>query len=88
MQSNFQTEDAGWKFWKYFSKDKWVDTAADWVFPGHNDLVVDTASMSDFGVPHLALADQPCDFGTNDTVWHCNYFRQKRTVDYITRNLT
>jgi hypothetical protein len=85
VQSNFETEKPSWKFWRYFRKSTIADTAAGWVFPGHNDLVVDTESMTDFGVPHLALADQPCDFGTSDTVWHCNYFRQPRTIDYITR---
>jgi hypothetical protein len=52
-----------------------------------NDLVVDTEFMIDFGVPHLQLADQPCDFGTSDEVWHCNYFRQPQTMSYITQKL-
>jgi hypothetical protein len=39
--------------------------------------------MTDFGVPKLTLAGDACDFGTSDTVWHCNYFRQPKTIDYI-----
>jgi hypothetical protein len=50
-------------------------------------LVVDTEFMIDFGVPHLQLADQPCDFGTSDEVWHCNYFRQPQTMTSIAQKL-
>jgi hypothetical protein len=88
VRSNFETADPGWKFWQYFRKSAIADIATNHVFPGQNDLVVDTASMVDFGVPRLVLADKPCDFGTSATVWHCNYFRQPETVDYITRNFT
>jgi hypothetical protein len=41
--------------------------------------------MIDFGVPNLSLADKPYDFGTTDRIWHCNYFRQQQTIDYITQ---
>lgn len=88
VQSNFETANPGWKFWQYFRKSAIADIATNHIFPGQNDLVVDTASMTDFGVPQLALAGPACDFGTNDEVWHCNYFRQKKTIDYITRNFT
>jgi len=43
--------------------------------------------MTDLGLPNLRLADPPCDFGTSDTVWHCNYFRQPKTIDYIAEKL-
>ncbi len=39
--------------------------------------------MTDFGVPRLKLAGPSCDFGTSDTVWHCNYFRQDKSINYI-----
>lgn len=81
--SNFETEDPGWRFWRNFRKDRVGDLATDVVFPGNNDLVVDTQSMTDFGVPGLALAGEACDFGTSSTVWHCSYFRQPRAIDYI-----
>lgn len=82
VQSNFETK-VGWQFWKYFKKSTIADTATNWIFEGPNDLVVDTGSMTNLGVPHLQLADQPHDFGTTDKVWHCNYFRQPETIGYI-----
>jgi hypothetical protein len=88
VQSNFETADPGWKFWQYFRKDKLADIATNAIFPGHNDLVVDTDSMIDFGVPHLQLADPPYDFGTTGDVWHCNYFRQPPTIAYLTQKFS
>ena len=85
--SNFETPNPGWRFWRNFRKGRLGDLAADWIFPGDNDLVVDTASMTDFGVPRLRLAGPACDFGTSAVVWHCNYFRQPRTVDYLATKL-
>ena len=83
IKSNFESRNPGWKFWRNFRKDRAGDLAADIVFPAANDLVVDTWSMDDFGVPSLALAESACDFGTSDSVWHCNYFRQDRSIDYL-----
>jgi pimeloyl-ACP methyl ester carboxylesterase len=83
VRSNFETADPGWKFWQYFRKSKIADIATNAIFDGPNDLVVDTISMSDFGVEHLQLAADPCDFGTTGTVWHCNYFRQPKTINYL-----
>jgi hypothetical protein len=87
VQSNFETE-VGWKFWKYFKKDVIADSATNWIFDGPNDLVVDTGSMTNLGVPHLQLAGPPHDFGTTDKIWHCNYFRQPETIGYITAKFT
>ncbi len=81
--SNFETANPSWRFWRNFRKDRVIDLAADVVFPGDNDLVVDTSSMTDFGVPKLKLAGAACDYRTSDTVWHCNYFRQRRSIEYI-----
>ena len=83
IKSNFETKNPGWRFWRNFRKDRAGDLAADTVFPAENDLIVDTWSMDDFGVPKLALAGKACDFGTSETVWHCNYFRQDKSIDYI-----
>ena len=88
VQSNFETADPGWKFWQYFRKDKAADVVTNVIFEGPNDLVVDTSSMTDFGVPNLQLAAQPWDFGTTDQVWHCNYFRQPQTIAYLTQSFT
>jgi hypothetical protein len=87
IQSNFETE-VGWKFWKYFKRDVIADSATNWIFDGPNDLVVDTGSMTNLGVPHLQLAGPPHDFGTTDKIWHCNYFRQPETIGYITAKFT
>jgi pimeloyl-ACP methyl ester carboxylesterase len=86
IKSNFETENPGWRFWRNFRKDRAGDLAADIVFPGDNDLVVDTWSMTELGVPKLKLAGA-CDFGDSDTVWHCNYFRQDKTINYIAAKL-
>ncbi len=83
--SNFETKNPGWQFWKNFRKDRMGDLAADVIFPEANDLVVDTGSMTDFGVEALEAAGSPCDFGTSETVWHCNYFRQPKTITYLLR---
>jgi hypothetical protein len=90
VQSNFETEEAGWKFWKYFRRDKLADIATNQVFEGENDLVVDTSSMVDLAdelrIEHLSNAyrkDHVVEFGTNATVHHCNYFQQPRTVAAI-----
>jgi pimeloyl-ACP methyl ester carboxylesterase len=81
--SNFETSNPGWRFWRNFRKDRLIDLATNVVFPGDNDLVVDTSSMVDLGVPRLKLAGASCDFGTSETVWHCNYFRQDKSLGYI-----
>jgi pimeloyl-ACP methyl ester carboxylesterase len=88
VQSNFETKEVGWKFWKYFRKGKIADVATNAIFRGPNDLVVDTLSMIDLGVPKLELATKPYNFGTNDKVWHCNYFQQQETIDYIETQFT
>ena len=81
--SNFESEDPRWRFWRNFRKDRVVDLATDALFPKENDLVVDTDSMTDFGVPKLKLAGAACDFGTSASVWHCSYFRDKKAIKYI-----
>jgi hypothetical protein len=89
VKSNFETPDPGWKFWQNFRKDRMGDLAADIVFPGQNDLVVDTWSMTDLGAPEFALSIRDVqDFGTSPTVWHCNYFRQPETIGFITAKFT
>lgn len=82
VQSNFETESPGWKFWKFFRKDKLADTGADLIFDGPNDLVVDTASMADLAGRVLPKADV-LDYGTNDVVHHTNYFAQPRTLEFM-----
>lgn len=80
ISSNFEPADPGWKFWQYFRPGRALDVAADVVFDGENDLVVDTASMDQLA----DAAQQPVTashrFGTNPAVHHCNYFRQPQTI--------
>jgi hypothetical protein len=89
IKSNFETLDPGWKFWQNFREDRMSDIAADTVFPGANDLVDDTWSMTPLGGPEFKLkfTGDACDFGTSPTVWHCNYFRQPETINYIAAKL-
>lgn len=89
VTSDFETEDPGWKFWRYFRKDKLADVGADMVFEGQNDLVVDSPSMTDMA-DGLGLAQLPAghvhDFGSNADVHHCNYFRQAKTIEVIEKS--
>ncbi|MFB9269640.1 esterase/lipase family protein [Bradyrhizobium erythrophlei] len=83
VKSNFEAKDPGWKFWEYFRAKNLADTTTNAIFPkddSNNDLVVNTSSMDDFGVPLLGLAAPARDFGTSDKIWHCNYFRQPDTI--------
>jgi hypothetical protein len=82
VKSNFETEDPGWKFWKFFRKDRIADKGADLIFDGPNDLVVDTSSMSDIPGHNLPAANVK-DFGTNNLVHHTNYFSQQATLDFM-----
>lgn len=88
--SSFRPTDPGWAFWRYFTEagKRLKAAAADIVFPGPHDLVVDRSSMGDLG--HLlTIPKAHClDFGTNDSVHHNNYLDFKRTVDFIVRTLT
>lgn len=85
VQSNFEPEDPGWRFWRYFRdvKGRAADLAADVIFDGANDLVVDTSSMTDLA-PQLRLpGSQVRDFGKNSTVHHVNYFSQGPAVKFF-----
>jgi pimeloyl-ACP methyl ester carboxylesterase len=82
IRANFASKNEGWKFWRYFTSDpklRLLDAAVDtFVFPGENDLVVDTDSMLD------AVTGPEYKFPSEDgIVHHTNYFEQKQTVDKI-----
>lgn len=78
--SNFEPQAIGWNFLRLFSKpmQRLGDWAADLVFQGANDLIVDTASMAETADQRAILVAH--DFGTNDRVHHLNYFVQAETV--------
>jgi pimeloyl-ACP methyl ester carboxylesterase len=75
-----------WQFWRHFRGvgDALLDSGADAIFRGPNDLVVDTDAMTALRNARIPAA-RVLDFGTNGTVHHCNYFRQPRTLAFLTR---
>ena len=90
VKSNFETARPGWKFWEWFRADKLKDVGPDIVFPGENDLVVDTGSMIELGAAPtpLAIPKARClDFEKSDKVHHTNYFEQPETLDFILEKL-
>ena len=91
VKSNFKPDDPGWKFWEYFV-DQPLLRAAHAIFPGENDLVVDTASMTvlestagDGGARRVGdiPPDRVHDFGQRRDVYHTNYFAQAATCQKI-----
>lgn len=90
VQAEFEPASPGWEFWKVFTefKGRAADLAADTLFPGANDLVVDTAAMNDFaeGVS-VTTASRVLDYGKQGTVHHLNYFAQKDTVAFLRKRL-
>jgi pimeloyl-ACP methyl ester carboxylesterase len=88
VQSNFQPADPAWKFWKYFVDPlKAGDKLTDVIFPGKNDLVVDTSSMTYLSETKSVPANRVYDFGDSDVVHHTNYFVQEKTIDFIADKL-
>ena len=83
VQANFETADPGWRFWRWFRADALKGLAADQVFPGPNDLVVDTGSMSELAMTPTLPKARCHDFGTSATVHHTNYFEQAETLEFI-----
>ncbi len=90
VTSNFETESVGWQFWKVFrdARLRLADAGTDALFSGANDLVVDTASMTNISVDAaITNARRRHDYGTNAVVHHLNYFSQPDTVAFIRRVL-
>jgi hypothetical protein len=92
ITSKFKGDDIGWRFWKVFCDTKlraaegagrliFRDEKKEWY---HNDLVVDTASMTEYGFP-----PQPdvCEFEEGEHVYHTLYFQKPRSVDFIRNRL-
>jgi pimeloyl-ACP methyl ester carboxylesterase len=77
--------DAWWKFWQYFRQipGRIADWGADAIFDGPNDLVVDTASMTELGALSIP-AGRRLVYAAAKGVHHCAYFRQPDTVDFLT----
>jgi pimeloyl-ACP methyl ester carboxylesterase len=84
-----QTVDAWWKFWQYFRQipGRVAEWGADAIFDGPNDLVVDTASMTELGAFSIPTARRLV-FPPAKAVHHCSYFRQPETLKFLTDVLT
>jgi pimeloyl-ACP methyl ester carboxylesterase len=89
VTSDFQTAKPGWKFWHYFVNLKGfaADYGADLIFQSPNDLVVDTASMRELSDTASIASNDCLEFKTNETVFHTNYFQQRKTSDFILQKL-
>jgi pimeloyl-ACP methyl ester carboxylesterase len=77
----------GWKFWRRFTNigGQVMYSAADVVFDGDNDLVVDVAAMSALGeAGHIA---EFRDLGTGPQPHHCSYFRDARVLEFLQAQL-
>jgi pimeloyl-ACP methyl ester carboxylesterase len=87
ITSNFEPDSPGWAFWRLFRKDRLAHVAADFVFDGENDLVVDTDSMtslaSKLGIPK----SRTLSFKTSSVVHHLNYFQQAETITFLRKHL-
>ncbi|MET4170126.1 hypothetical protein ABIB99_001201 [Bradyrhizobium sp. LA6.1] len=84
--SDFSPPPTGLAVWKFLTeaKARAADAAADLVFRGDNDLVVDRDSMQFLcGRPKAAQINDILDYGSQDLVHHTNYFRQPRTLTFI-----
>jgi hypothetical protein len=87
VQSDYETDAPGWRFWKWFNKGRLANAAADMIFNDRNDLVVDTLSMTEFSSAGEFPKQQIHDFRSNSKVHHCNYFEQNETLDFIATSL-
>lgn len=87
VRSNYESENPGWRFWKYFSKGRLADIATDLLFDGENDLVVDTDSMAYLSASAQVGPKRIFDFGTTDEVHHVSYFHHQKTIDFCRKIL-
>lgn len=87
ITSEFESDAPGWQFWRWFRGDVVAGAAADLLFPGPNDLVVDTASMTGLSPDATwpVAPDRVRAFGPRDGVHHLAYFQQAGTVDFVRR---
>lgn len=87
---HFQPDESAeplWKFWKRFSHigDQIKCAAADMVFSGPNDLVVDVKSMYQLGETDSIDFE---DLGISPRTHHTNYFRDKQVLDHLAARLS
>jgi pimeloyl-ACP methyl ester carboxylesterase len=89
--SNFEPSESDaqwWQVWKLLRnpRERVLNWSADAIFNDKNDLVVDTQSMTMLCGTAIAKGGI-CDFGDSPTVHHCNYFRQDKSVAFLSKVL-
>jgi hypothetical protein len=90
VSANFEPDDVpAWQFWKLFNNpmQRGLDFATDLIFDAPNDLVVDTASMSDFADGFPIAKSNVLELPTGPTIHHTNYFEQPSVIDFLSRKL-
>lgn len=82
--ADFESQAVGWEFWKLFkdSGTRIANFAADKVFPGQNDLVVDTVSMDPLRA-NGGPAARTLHFDNTRGVHHLNYFQQDELYRFL-----
>lgn len=88
ITGDFEPEKPGWAFWKkFFSRS--ADGAADLLFRGPNDLVVDTEAMTRLGDGRVIPSTNVHHFSAGLAhVHHTNYFEQVETAKALQKWLT
>lgn len=92
IKSQFEPSDPHWKFWEYFVNQP-IQRAAYSLFPGANDLVVDTDSMTVLESAETGegrkiadiIPERVYNYGATNTVYHTNYFGHSDTCDRIAK---
>jgi len=89
VSSSFKPKDDEWNFWTVFADSKRKGGAAgnsQLIFDEDNDLMVNTRSM--FGAdPNASVNEARCEF-EGCTAHHTNYFRQSKTLSFLTTFLS
>ncbi len=89
VASNFNPDKPGWDVLKWVRgiSIRTINAAADaFVFPGENDLVVDTAAMTEPWTASLDPKNVKL-FDESAGVHHTNYFQNQATIKFIADSL-
>lgn len=80
--------EPAWKFWTRFRNPglQVANLGADVLFPGANDLVVDTDSMTFLGDPPQGKPDV-LRLGKSATTYHTSYFRDPKVIAFLAEKL-
>lgn len=80
VTADFEPARMGWKLWKVITEfgERAKDAAADTIFPGKNDLVVDTDHMTSLATGRDIT--EVVTYPRQTVVHHCSYFRQPQTI--------